>query len=107
MALQATGLRQYAIARSACVKLATGVASARNAPPIPDGVMQQIYLKALTKLGQGAAGCRTAISQRPSGTAYFNNQHDAEVLRQSTSLLSIGANDLYRATGEISALERR
>lgn len=105
--LQATGLRQYGTARSACVKLATGVATAQTAPPIPDAAMQQLYQKALTDLRQGAAGCRTAISQRSSGAGYFKQQHDAEVLRQSTSVLSAGANELYRATGEINALERR
>jgi hypothetical protein len=105
--LQATGLRQYGIARSACIKLATGVAAAQIAPPIPDAAMRQLYQKALTDLRQGAVGCRTAISQRPSGAAYFKKQHDAEVLRQSTSVLSAGANELYRATGEINALERR
>jgi hypothetical protein len=105
--LQATGLRQYGAARSACIKLATGVAAAQTAPPIPEAAMQQLYQKALTDLGQGAARCRTAISQRPSGAVYFKKQHDVEVLRQSTSALSAGADELYRATGEIKALQRR
>jgi hypothetical protein len=69
--------------------------------------MQTLYRKALTKLGQGAAGCRTAISRRPSGAAYFKHQHDQAKLHQSTAVLSAGANDLYRATGEIKALARR
>jgi hypothetical protein len=106
VALQAVGLRQYTAARGACTKLATGVAAARTAPPIPDAAMQQLYKTALTELEQGAAHCRTAISQRSGGGAYFKTQHDLAVLHQSTLVLSAGANDLYQATGEIKALRR-
>ncbi len=106
-ALQATGLGQYTTARKACVSLATGVTAAQAGPPIPDLAMQHLYQKALTEIGQGATGCRTAIARHPNGSAYFKVQHDVAKLRQSTLVLSAGANDLYRATGEIKALERR
>jgi hypothetical protein len=105
--LQATGLGKYATARRACVRLVTGVATARTAPPIPDVPMQHLYEKALTEIGRGAAGCRAAIAQHANGTAYFKVQHDVANLRQSTSVLSAGADDLYRATGELKALERQ
>lgn len=103
VALQAVGVRQYAAARGACIKLASGIGTARTAPPIPVATMQQLYQKALTELEQGAARCQTAISQ---GSSYFKTQHDLAVLHQSASVLSAGASDLYQATGEIKALQR-
>lgn len=104
--LQAAGLRQYGTARSACVKLAAGITAAQSAQPIPDAAMQQVYKTALSTLARGAAGCRTAISRRPGGGGYIRTLDDRTVLGQSTSALSVGADDLYRATGEIDALRQ-
>jgi hypothetical protein len=102
--LQAVGLRQYAAARGACVKLAAGISVARASAPIPDTAMQHLYQTALTELGHGAASCEASISK---GREYFKTPRDEQKLKQSMSVLSAGADDLYRATGEIDALKRR
>ncbi|HEY1624412.1 MAG TPA: hypothetical protein VGG16_11495 [Streptosporangiaceae bacterium] len=103
VALQAVGLRQYAAARGACVKLAAGVSAARAGAPIPDAAMQHLYQTALADLGRGAANCQASISK---GHQYFKTPQDAQTLRRSMSTLSAGADDLYRATGDIDALKR-
>lgn len=106
-ALQATGVKQYSSAKFACSKLAGNVVTAQAGPAIPDTAMQALYAKALTELAKGAAGCRSAISTKPTGDETVDTNVDSAMLHQALSELSAGAGDIFRATAEIQILGRQ
>jgi hypothetical protein len=93
--------------RFACTQLAMSVATAAAGPKIPDAAMQELYAKALTDLANGAADCRTAISIKPTGDETTEANVDTARLHQSTSELSAGATNIFRATAEIEIIGRQ
>jgi hypothetical protein len=105
--LQAAGVKEYALMRMACVQLAAEVATAQATPPIPDAAMQRLYAKALADFAKGAADCRAAVSQRPTGDETIQTRENAALLHRALSLVAAGSTDLYRATAEIEALKHR
>jgi hypothetical protein len=106
-ALQAMGVKQYSPARYACAQLASKVVTAKAAPQIPDTAMQNLYTKALTELAKGAADCQAAISIKPTGDETQQTNVDTAKLHQSSSELSAGATDIFRATAEIEIISRQ
>jgi hypothetical protein len=106
-ALQATGVKQYSSAKYSCTQLASNVVTAQAGPAIPDSAMQALYSKALTELAKGAAGCRSAISSKPSGDETASTSVDTAMFHQALSELSVGATDIFRATAEIQILSRQ
>jgi hypothetical protein len=106
-ALQAGGIKQYVMMRYACTQLGSSVATAAAGPQIPDAAMQGLYTKALTELAKGAADCRAAISVKPSGDETSETNVDSTKLHQSTSELSAGATDIFRATAQIQIIARQ
>ena len=105
--LQAAGVKQYVPMKMACVRLAAEAAAAQAGPPIPDAAMQRLYAKALADFAQGAADCKAAISERPTGDETIDTRVNPAQLHRSLSLVAAGATDLYRATAEIQALKHR
>jgi hypothetical protein len=93
--------------RYACTQLAGSVAIAAGGPQIPDAAMEKAYTKALTELAKGAADCQTAISVKPSGDETSETNVDTTKLHQSTSELSAGATDIFRATAQIQIVARQ
>ena len=93
--------------RYACTQLGSSVATAAAGPQIPDAAMQRLYTKALTELAKGAADCRAAISVKPSGDETNETNVDTTKLHQSTSELSAGATDIFRATAQIQIIARQ
>jgi len=69
--------------------------------------MQELYAKALTELAKGATDCRAAISIKPSGDETNETNVDTTKLHQSTSELSAGATDIFRATAQIQIIARQ
>ena len=106
-ALQAGGIKQYVTMRYACTQLGSSVATAAAGPQIPNAAMQKLYTKALTELAKGAADCRAAISVKPSGDETNETNVDTTKLHQSTSELSAGATDIFRATAQIQIIARQ
>jgi hypothetical protein len=106
-ALQAGGIKQYVTMRYACTQLGSSVATAAAGPQIPDATMQGLYTKALTELAKGAADCQAAISVKPSGDETNQTNVDTTKLHQSTSELSAGATDIFRATAQIPIIARQ
>lgn len=106
-ALQAGGIKQYTTMRNACSQLGSSVATAAAGPQIPNAAMQELYAKALTELAKGATDCRAAISIKPSGDETNETNVDTTKLHQSTSELSAGATDIFRATAQIQIIARQ
>lgn len=105
--LQAGGIRQYNEMKNACGQLVGGVSAAQAGPPIPVAAMQALYAKALAELAKGAADCRAAISTQPDGDETVKTELNATMLHQSTSELSAGADNIFRATAEIEIASRQ
>jgi hypothetical protein len=106
-ALQARGIRQYAVMRSACAQLAGSAATAEAGPKIPDPAMQTLYARALAELAKGAADCGTAIILKPSGDETVDIRVNTALLKVSVSELAAGARDIFRATAEIEIVSRQ
>ena len=107
-ALQAGGIKQYSSMRYACSQLASGVATAAAGPQIPDAAMQELYAKALTELGEGRGRLPDGdFRQSHSGDETIEANVDTAKLHQSTSELSAGATDVFRATAEIQIIARQ
>ena len=103
-ATQAAGVRLYEPMRVACLSLASAVARAKAAPPIPDASMQRQYGLALATLAAAAVDCRTAISVHSNGDDDVKTHENPILLRQSVADLAAGAKDLYLATIDINAV---
>lgn len=106
-ALQAGGIRQYAVMRSACTELAGSAATAEAGPKIPDAALQTLYARALAELAKGAADCRMAIALKPSGDETIDIRVNTTLLKLSVSELATGARDIFRATAEIEIVSRQ
>lgn len=101
-AAQAGGLKEYTAMRAACTKLASSVRAARAAPPIPDTAMQQAYSAALSRMGQAAAECQAAISEKTDGDEYIATTENKSALHAAQTALASAARELFRATGALT-----
>jgi hypothetical protein len=105
-ALQARGARQYVNMRTACTQLARSVSAAEIGPQIPVAAMQTVYGQALTELAKGAADCQAAITIKPADES-LGTKVNATTLKQSTSELAAGAEDIFRSTALIEIASRQ
>jgi hypothetical protein len=105
-ALQAGGIRQYAMMQSSCTQLANSVSTAEAGPQIPVAAMQTVYGRALAELAKGAGDCQAAISVRSDGED-AQAAVNATVLKQAKSELAAGARDIFRSTAEIEIASRQ
>jgi hypothetical protein len=105
-AMQAGGVRLYPELRQACISLASSVATAQAAPPIPDGAMQRSYAKALSGLSGAATDCRSAISIRPEGDEGTKVTLNKTLLNRALAEFAAESKKLYTATAEIGTLHR-
>lgn len=105
-ALQAGGARLYFQMKHACASLASDIQTAQAGPAIPDAAMQRMYGKALAKLSQAAATCRSAISLAAGDESLETHVH-AALLKRSQTELAAGSKFLYQGTAEVRSLGRR
>lgn len=103
---QTAGLGRYTDTKQACAQLATSVATARSANPIPDMSMQQAYATSLSGLAQAAADCRSALSTRPNGDEDVDVTVNKNLMNKALTELAAASKELYTATAEIRALPR-
>jgi hypothetical protein len=96
--------RNYPQMLQSCTALAAAVQDAKNAPPIPDTAMQQMYAESLNALKQGATDCMAGITEHQEGLEEPDvNVNQAEV-DHAMSELGVGVNDLYTATSALRAI---
>jgi hypothetical protein len=98
----ATGRNQYGRLRSACWRLAVGVAAALAAPAIPDAAMQKLYQKALSALASAARRCRAATSEQP-GSHDVVTTEGANALTAVESAIASAYRELSEAAAQIAA----
>jgi len=68
--------------------------------------MENLYKQALASLAAGAANCKAGISSSQQGDEYLITKENSALLARAMSELSIGTNELYRATAKIKLLKK-
>ena len=104
-AMQSAGIKSYVPMRQACVTLASDVSIAQTGPPVPDGVIQQHYLRALAGLSQAAAHCQAAITVRAGDETTDTHVNPALLTRTRLEFAAM-SEKLYRATAALGSLHR-
>jgi hypothetical protein len=99
-AMQSAGLKMYVPMRQACATLASDVSTARTGPPVPDGAMQRLYLRALAGLSQAAANCQAAITVK-AGDETVNAHVNQPLLTRTRLEMAAMSERLYRATATL------
>ena len=84
-----------------CTALAAAVQDAKNAPPIPDAAMQQMYTQSLNALKQGATDCMAGITVRFEDIEEPGVVVNHAKLDRAMSEFGVGVNDLYIATSAL------
>ena len=104
-AMQSAGLKMYVPMRQACATLASDVSTARTGPPVPDGAIQRLYLRALAGLSRAAANCQAAITVRAGDETVDAHVNQALLTRTRLEFAAMSER-LYRATAALRSLPR-
>ena len=104
-AMQSAGLKMYVPMRQACLTLASDVSAARTGPPVPDGAIQQLYLRALAGLSRAAAHCQAAIRVE-AGDETLVAHVNQPLLTRSRLEMAAMSEKLYRSTAALRSLQR-
>ena len=104
-AMQSAGLKMYVPMRQACVTLASDVSTARTGPPVPDGAIQQLYLRALAGLSRAAAHCQAAIRVE-AGEETVDAHVNQPLLTRTRLEMAAMSEKLYRSTAALRSLHR-
>ena len=104
-AMQSAGLKLYLPMRQACLTLASDVSTARTGPPIPDGAIQQLYLRALAGLSRAAAHCQAAIRVE-AGDETLEAHVNQPLLTRTRLEMAAMSEKLYRSTAALGSLRR-
>jgi hypothetical protein len=104
-AMQSAGLKLYLPMRQACLTLASDVSTARAGPPVPDGAIQQLYLRALAGLSRAAAHCQAAIRVE-AGDETLEAHVNQPLLTRTRLEMAAMSEKLYRSTAALRSLHR-
>jgi hypothetical protein len=106
-AMQASGVRQFGSMKQACASLATAVARAQTARPVPNAKIQRSYGQVLAQLAGAAAKCGAGISLYPTEDQGLQARENPSILHRAESELAAGAQNLHQATADITAARSR
>jgi hypothetical protein len=98
--MQSAGLKMYVPMHEACATLASDVSTARTGPPVPDGAIQQLYLRALAGLSRAAAHCQAAIRVEVGDETVDAHVNQALLTRTRLEFAATSER-LYRATATL------
>lgn len=101
---QSGGAGLYPQLRQDCESLASSVQAARDAPPIPDTVMQRSYAKILGELATASTGCQAAITVQAGDDENLRVSTNKDVLNRSLAQFATETGTLYTVTAEIRTL---
>ena len=102
-ALQSASLKMYLPMRQACLTLASDISTARTGPPVPDGAIQQLYLRALAGLSRAAAHCQAAIRVE-AGDETLDAHVNQPLLTRTRLEMAAMSEKLYRSTAALGSL---